>query len=412
MSNWIEVKLEDIADIKMGQSPPGSSYNIHKDGLPFYQGITDFGYKYAATTTYTNNPIKIAEPNDILFSVRAPVGEVNFVNHKCCVGRGNAALRMKSGNQEFLYYLLLFLKKNWSSISSGTVFQAVNKNDIKNLIVRIPEDRAEQYNISYILKILDDKIDLLSRQNENLEKIAQLLFKRWFVDFEFPDENGRPYKSSGGEMVISELGEIPAGWKIYLLEELTKVVTKGTTPTTLGFNFVDKGINFIKAESITSKRNFDDSKFNFIDEETNYKLNRSIIEKNDVLFTIAGTIGRFAVIRDRYLPANTNQAVSIIRLKDDIDVSPFLLTCFFSSKYYKNYFFSRIIQAVQANLSLGELKKIKLPLPNIDLRNQFSNIFNIINNRIDNNELQINSLENIRNYLLPKLMSGQIRIAS
>src|SRR5690606_29092307 len=122
----------------------------------------------------------------------------------------------------------------------------------------------EQQNIVDILISIDDKIELNNAINNNLEEMAQAIFKHWFVDFEFPNNSGEPYKSSGGEFEESELGLIPKGWRIQRLKEVCEVITKGTTPTTLGKRFVDTGINYIKAESISDDHSFDDRKFAFI----------------------------------------------------------------------------------------------------------------------------------------------------
>ena len=112
MTNWKETTLDEIATITMGQSPLSESYNLIGDGLPFYQGVTEFGDKYIGIKSYTNSPTKILDAGSILFSVRAPVGQVNITKNKCCIGRGNAGLVMKNGEQEFLYYLLTHLEKN------------------------------------------------------------------------------------------------------------------------------------------------------------------------------------------------------------------------------------------------------------------------------------------------------------
>lgn len=112
------------------------------------------------------------------------------------------------------------------------------------------------------------------------------------------------------------------------MSELCHVVTKGTTPTTLGKPFVESGIIFIKAESILADHSLDKSKFAFIDEETNALLKRSVIHAGDIVFTIAGTLGRFALIDDNALPANTNQAVAIIRADAEKVLPEYIYTCF------------------------------------------------------------------------------------
>ena len=104
--NWKRAKLGEVANVNMGQSPSSKYYNLRGDGLPFYQGVTDFGEKYLKKSTYCTNPTKIADSSQILFSVRAPVGEVNIATEKCCIGRGVAALSIKNGNNDFLYFLL------------------------------------------------------------------------------------------------------------------------------------------------------------------------------------------------------------------------------------------------------------------------------------------------------------------
>ena len=106
MTNWKEVKLESIADVIMGQSPKSEYYNAVGDGLPFLQGNRTFGLKYPIFDTYTTSPTKIAQPQDVIMSVRAPVGDLNITPVKMCLGRGVCAMRMKNGNQEFLYYLM------------------------------------------------------------------------------------------------------------------------------------------------------------------------------------------------------------------------------------------------------------------------------------------------------------------
>lgn len=277
-------------------------------------------------------------------------------------------------------------------------FEATTNQQINSLIVSSNYDTDFIYyklkSIYKMLRLFADggsimpiinksTIDLLRRQNETLEAIAQALFKRWFVEFEFPDENGLPYKSSGGKMVSSELGEIPAGWRVIELSELVETITKGTTPTTLGKKFVDKGINFIKAESITSNHTFDKNKFAHIDEQTDQLLNRSKIQQGDFLYTIAGTIGRFAVVTERVLPANTNQAIAIIRLKKNLNISPYQLLCYLKSHFYQTYLRSRIVQAVQANLSLGELKNTPIILAENSVQSKFSKIAKSLFNKIE-----------------------------
>ena len=243
----------------------------------------------------------------------------------------------------------------------------------------------EQINISSVLSSLDDKIDLLNRQNKTLEALAETLFRQWFI--EEADEN----------------------WEEVKVKDVCKTITKGTTPTTLGYNFTKTGINFLKAESITDLGDLIENKFAFIDEETNNVLNRSKIEANDVIITIAGTIGRVAIVTERFLPANTNQAVALLRVNKD-SISPYFLYYLLRSRDVVNDFESRIVHAVQPNLSLGEIGDISFKMPE---KNKLLNAESVLKQLFDKkekNNVQIRTLTQLRDTVLPKLMSGEVRV--
>ena len=127
--NGVEKQLDEVADIIMGQSPLSQSYNIDKKGLPFYQGKTEFNDIYIKEArVYCDSPAKIAEKNDILISVRAPVGDVNIATQKSCIGRGLASIRPKEINYLYLFYLLKEQKLNFEKMGVGSTFKAINKN--------------------------------------------------------------------------------------------------------------------------------------------------------------------------------------------------------------------------------------------------------------------------------------------
>ncbi|MCT7443689.1 N-6 DNA methylase [Aliarcobacter cryaerophilus] len=169
---------------------------------------------------------------------------------------------------------------------------------------------------------------------------------------------------------INKKVEIESKYPLVKLDEYCENITKGTTPTTLGFDFIDRGINFIKIESILQDGNYDKSKFAFINEECNQKMLRSQLKKNDILFSIAGALGRTAIVSDDILPANTNQAISIIRLK---------LNTNFKLNYLYQVLRGNIIQSqidglkvgiAQPNLSLTQIGNFKIPLPPLEIQEE------------------------------------------
>ena len=169
--NGIEKRLDDIADISMGQSPLSQSYNIDKKGLPFYQGKTEFGDIYIKEPIiYCNSPIKIVEKNDILMSVRAPVGDVNIATQKSCIGRGLASIRAKKVDYLYLFYLLKERKIKIEKMGVGSTFKAINKNNISSLQIPIIEMSKQNRIKKYLLLIekLSFEIEKSIKEAENL----------------------------------------------------------------------------------------------------------------------------------------------------------------------------------------------------------------------------------------------------
>ena len=169
--NGIEKRLDNIADISMGQSPLSQSYNIDKKGLPFYQGKTEFGDIYIKEPIiYCNSPIKIVEKNDILMSVRAPVGDVNIATQKSCIGRGLASIRAKKVDYLYLFYLLKEQKIKIEKMGVGSTFKAINKNNISSLQIPIIEMSKQNRIKKYLLLIekLSFEIEKSIKEAENL----------------------------------------------------------------------------------------------------------------------------------------------------------------------------------------------------------------------------------------------------
>ena len=170
--NGVEKQLNDVADIIMGQSPLSQSYNKDKKGLPFYQGKTEFSDIYIKeATVYCNSPIKVVEENDILMSVRAPVGDVNIATQKSCIGRGLASIKPKKIDYLYLFYLLKEQKSKIEKIGVGSTFKAINKNNISTLKISIVEKDKQDKIRNYL-----SSIEKLKFEIEKSIEIAQNLY--------------------------------------------------------------------------------------------------------------------------------------------------------------------------------------------------------------------------------------------
>jgi type I restriction enzyme S subunit len=175
---WRIGTLSEIADITMGQSPDGETYNFDGEGMIFYQGRTDFGRRFPTARVYTTSPTRYAKEGDVLLSVRAPVGDLNIAAHNCCIGRGLASLRSKINCQSYLYYQLQCLSDVFNvSDNEGTIFGSINKEDLYNISVIIPatnEIKAFDSQAS----IIDKNIELRDKEICNLSELQSLLLAK------------------------------------------------------------------------------------------------------------------------------------------------------------------------------------------------------------------------------------------
>lgn len=405
---WKKYKIEDLCEVLSSKRIYAADY-VSK-GIPFYrskeiiqkslgQEIDKILYISKDKFFDIKNKYGVPNENDILISAVGERSGIPYLVKK-------EIFYFKDGNLIWLRnfknkiidskYLCYWLKSSsgqnsLNNLMIGSAQRALTIIGIKNLFIALPPLDIQQ-KIAKVLSAIDDKIELNNSINNNLEQQAQAIFKSWFVDFE-------PF---GGTM--------PKFAELVPIEKICKIVTKGTTPTTLGFSFVEQGINFIKAESILDNHSFDYNKFAYIDEVTYKKLSRSILEPKDIVFTIAGTLGRFAIIDEEVIPANTNQAVAIIRA-DIGKIEPEYLYTFFLGNWHNNYYSKRIQQAVQANLNLTTIKSLPIILLSQEYRIKYLNIIKPILWQIKYNEKENRILTQLRDTLLPKLMSGEIDVS-
>jgi type I restriction enzyme S subunit len=391
--DWELDILKNRTDIIMGQSPPSKFYNNKGIGIPFMQGRKTFGDKYHTIDTWCTQPKRIAKQYSILMSVRAPVGDLNVANTELCIGRGLSSINMKNGNNEFLYYLLKNYKIQIISKETGTVFGSINKLGIKNLKLPFPSEK-EQERIASILSSLDEKIELNNQINKNLEKIAQVIFKHWFIDFEFPNENGEPYKSSGGEMTNSELGLIPKRWKIERLKKIIRFV-KGKKPKVILKEKSDELSKYLTINVLSGK-------------DYLYAHPKGVIltEKDNILMVMDGASSGKIYFGSNGIVASTIAKVEILNNNFSTECIYHFLK--YNENEINNHTTGSAIPHTDKNFVLS--LKIALPDANDIMFSKFNKAIGSIENKIIQNNDENKRLAKIRDSLLPKLMSGEIRV--
>ncbi|EGO2849138.1 restriction endonuclease subunit S [Enterococcus faecalis] len=307
---------------------------------------------------------------------------------------------------KYLYYISISDKLRNVAIKSMTGTsgrQRAQKESILDFEIELPSISIQKKVLS-ILDSIDSKIELNNQIISNLEELASTLFKRWFVDFEFPDENGNPYKSSGGKMVDSELGEIPEGWEITELKSIVDVVdNRGKTPP-LEKDKTDFPIIDVKTLSGNGRVVNYNKAQKYVSEETYSSWFRSGHPKiNDILISTVGSIGEIKMfLTDKGTIA---QNVVGLRAKKHLEyhLYQFLL-------YNKSNLITYNIGSVQPSIKVTHLLKHKVLLPNKKDLNKFNSVMIGLTDKIINLSKEINSLTEIRDSLLPKLLSGEVEL--
>ncbi|MEB3282120.1 MAG: restriction endonuclease subunit S [Lyngbya sp.] len=234
MSEWKEKTLGEVVTFQRGHDLPQTQFNGGQYPIVGSNGI--IGYHDQYTT----------EENGITIGRSGNIGNPFFIESKFWAH--NTTLYVKKFHDsypKFVYYLLKTI--SFQNLNSGSAVPSLNRNYIHPFPVTIP-DYEEQKQIAAVLTSLDNKIENLRQQNQTLEQIAQTLFKHWFIDFEFPNDNGEPYKSSGGEMIPSELGDIPAGWRVGKLSDEFDILM-GQSPPGSSYNEIKEGMIFFQGRT-------------------------------------------------------------------------------------------------------------------------------------------------------------------
>lgn len=395
MSEWTISTIKDISRSVTSGGTPSTMCPEYYDGDIPWLNTKEINFrpiwlteKYISKKGLENSSVKWIEANSIVIAMygvtagKSAIAKIPLTTNQASC---NITVDEKKAYFQFIYYYMVGSYCELENMATGAAQQNLNARMISGfpiLIPPLPEQRA----IAGVLSSLDDKIDLLHCQNKTLEAMAETLFRQWFVE------------------------EKDEGWEKGTISDLCITITKGTTPTTLGHSFTDSGINFIKAESITDTGNFIWDKFAKISLETHEFLGRSIIQTGDVLCSIAGTIGRVAITPNEILPANTNQAIAIIRANSE-KCFPEFIYLFLKSPQFREIMDGKIVHSVQPNLSLGEIGNTPITIPSKLALKRFKQIIDPIFTKKNRNTNQIRTLEELRDTLLPKLMSGEVRVA-
>ncbi|MDY3359761.1 MAG: restriction endonuclease subunit S [Clostridium celatum] len=374
-NRWKQVKLEDILNFRRGHDL--SKKNMSGDNYPVVGSNGIIGYH--------NEFIK--KSPCVTIGRSGNIGTPYYYNQDCWPHNTTLYIDDFKGNDEkYIFYLLK--KLDFKRYAGGSAVPTLNRNHIHPIDVFVTLDVNEQKAIAKVLSDLDEKIETNNKINRKLEEMAQAIFKQWFVDFEFPNEDGKPYKSSGGEMVESELGMIPKGWRQSTLEEVAIMSAGGDKP---------------KCFSKNATEDYDVPIYsNGIDNEGLYGYtDKAKIFEEAITVSARGTIGYVCLRQQPYFPIV--RLISLVPHKSII-----------TSKYL--YFYLKLINisgtgTTQQQLTVPDFKRTKICIPKYQVIKQFTDMVNDIFRKIEVGKNENMKLAELRDTLLPKLMSGEIRVS-
>ncbi|AXV40392.1 restriction endonuclease subunit S [Methanobacterium sp. BAmetb5] len=403
--DWETGNINDVSTVKGRIGWRGYTKNDLSLSGPLVLGATQISKNneidlskpvFISREKYEESPeIKLNKHDILIVKVGNTIGKVAIIREEIGEATLNpncVVLKNVKIDNYFLFYFLLTKQAQHYLInaSAASAQPAINQKDIKLMTLPIPP-LDQQKKISFILSSLDQKIQLNNHMNHTLEEISQAVFRYWFVHFEFPDENGQPYKSSGGDMVDSELGEIPVGWSVKKLKD-TCNITMGQSPKSEFYNEECEGLPF--HQGVTNFRE------RFPKDKIYCTLENKIAGYGDILFSVRAPVGRINIAKSKMV---IGRGLSAIRHKKDFQ--SFLLY------QLKNIFTEEdsIGSGTVFNaITRKDLDDLNVIVPNEELDKQFNEFVSPMEKQIENLVLENDNLTKIRDSLLPKLMFGKI----
>jgi type I restriction enzyme S subunit len=431
VSEWIEVKLSTLCDITRGASPRPIHEWISKQGIPWVKisDASSAGSRYIERTRERIRPegrVRSVSvfPGDLILSNSATPGIPMFMKIEACIHDGWLLLRNFRGlDKLFAYYLLLYERPALLQQGSGTVFTNLKTEILKNHKVRLPPP-DEQRAIAHILGTLDDKIELNRQMNETLETMAQALFKSWFVDFD-PVRAKAEGRDTGLSRHLADLfpdsfqdsdeGEIPKGWTIKSIEDVSERVGMGPFGSSIKVEtFVPEGVPIISGQHLNGFM-MEDNDFNFVTLEHADRLKSANVVRGDVIFTHAGNIGQVS-----YIPLNSKYERYVLSqrqffMRCDLDqVTPIFIALYFKSPEGQHRLLANTSSSGVPSIArpVTYLRSIQLKLPTKQVLDAFDQLIQpmLIQFRSNQNESRV--IATLRDILLPKLITGEIRVSS
>lgn len=347
--------LSDVAQIIMGQSPPSSTYNAVGEGLPFYQGKTDFGDMHPTPRIYCTEPSRIAEAGDILISVRAPVGPTNVSQERSCIGRGISAIRVREKlDRDFLLYFLRFYEPELAKAGTGSTFAAIAREDLETIKIPLPP-LTEQRRIASLLARAD-RLRFVRRTAHDLgDALLQSVFLEMF-----------------GNIASNE-----KGWETYPIEEYVNVQGGYSFKSE---DFIKSGVKVVKITNVHYGHLTWQDDTEYLPAEYMSKYSAFSLKTGDIVMSLTRPIikslnsVKVCRVQEIDLPCLLNQRVGRLIIKNSKKIVPEYLLHFCYSQHFKSKVDDFLSESLQPNISINQVGEIGIPIPPLSLQEEFAGV--------------------------------------
>ena len=392
--------LNDVAQLIMGQSPPSSTYNDTGEGLPFYQGKTDFGAIYPLPQKFCTHPKKIALPGDILISVRAPVGTTNLCREKSCIGRGIAAIRAEKINKYYLFYNLRYLENKIAVLGTGSTFKSINKSQLASVIVNNENFLIqEQKIIAGVLSLVQNAIAQQEKAIALTTELKKALMQKLFTEGTYKELQKQ-----------TEIGLIPESWDVVSLNSLLREKLRNGHSAKETND--ENGVRTLTLTAVT-RNDFSETntKITCADKEKTKKL---LLKSGDIFIERANTLeyvglaalyeGKddFAIFPDL-----------LVRIRVNEKISPKVLANYLVSPYCRKYFSSNA-KGTAGNfpkIDQGIIASTLVPLPSKQEQEEQEKIIRYLEKKLTCLTRVKDNLQDLFQTLLHQLMTAKIRVS-
>ena len=347
--------LADVAQVIMGQSPPSSTYNAVGEGLPFYQGKTDFGDMYPTPRIYCTEPSRIAEAGDILISVRAPVGPTNVSQERSCIGRGISAIRVgKNLDRDFLLYFLRFYEPELARAGTGSTFTAIAREDLETIKIPLPPP-TEQKRIASLLA----RADHLRQLRRTAHDLGDALLQSVFLD------------------VFGDVARNEKGWEKYPISKYINV--QGGYSFKSG-DFIKAGVKVVKITNVHYGQLTWQDDTEFLPVEYLNKYSAFSLKTGDIVMSLTRPIikslnsVKVCRVQETDLPCLLNQRVGRLIIKNTQKIVPEFLLHFCYSQHFKAKVDDFLSESLQPNISINQVGEIEIPVPPLSLQEEFAGV--------------------------------------